>query len=232
MKKFILVMVFVFISALFIAFNYLLWDRESKITEIKNLEYTNASYSSNISAQKREINALEDEVASLSDQINQLKNEKRRLDDEKNGLIANLNEKEEELREKINFINIIKQHMNIDIISQPVVKWVEALNHGNLEEAYELEYAGVPEKDRPVSLDAYIESMKDIIKKIEITGMKIDKLRGAGNGEIYLDVGLDVKLAEGVDGKSARFSEGKNEIYIRIGYSYEKKEFVISAINI
>ena len=35
MKKFILVMVFVFITALFIAFNYLLWDRESKITDIK-----------------------------------------------------------------------------------------------------------------------------------------------------------------------------------------------------
>jgi cell division protein FtsB len=232
MKKFILVMVFAFITALFIAFNYLLWDRESKITDIKNLEYTNASYSANISAQKREINTLEEEVAGLSDQINQLKNEKRQLNEEKNGLIADLNKKEEELRERISFINIIKQHVNIDIISQPVVKWVEALNHGDFEEAYALEYAGVSAKDRPISLDAYIESITGTIKKIEITDIKIDKLRGAGNGEIYLEVRLDVKLDEDAEDKSARFSEGENEIYIKIDYSNEKKEFVISAINI
>ncbi|MGE5613970.1 MAG: hypothetical protein ACM3XR_06140 [Bacillota bacterium] len=230
MKKFILVMVFVCISALFIAFNYLLWDRESKIAEIKNLEYTNASNSASISVQKREINALESEIARLSEQINQLKSEKRQLDDEKNGLIANLNEKEKELSEKISFINIIKNHVNIDIISQPVVKWVEAMNNGNLEEAYELEYANVPANDRPVSLDAYIESMKDTIKRIDITDIKVDKLRGAGNGEIYLDVGMDVKLADGVE--QARFSAGKNEIYVRIDYSGDKKEFVISALII
>lgn len=231
MKKFILVMVFVFITALFIAFNYLLWDRESKITDIKNLEYTNASYNANISAQKREINALEEEVAGLSDQIDQLRNEKRQLNDEKDGLSADLNKKEEELKERISFINIIKQHVSIDIISKPVVKWVEALNSGNFEEAYTLEYAGISAKDSPVSLDVYVEDVKDTIKKIEITDIKIDKLRGAGNGEIYLDVRLNVKLAEGVDAGAARFTEGENEIYIRIDYSSEKKEFVISALN-
>ncbi|MGI6667971.1 MAG: hypothetical protein ACOX4M_00480 [Acetivibrionales bacterium] len=232
MKKFILVMVFVFIGALFIAFNYLLWDRESKIAEIKNLEYTNASNSASISAQKREINALEDEVSGLSEQIDRLKNEKRQLEDEKSELIADLDEKEEELRERINFINAVKQHVNIDVISQPVVKWAEALNHGNFEEAYELEYGSVPAKDRPVSLDAYIESMIDTLKKVSITDIKVDKLRGAGNGEIYLAVKLDVRLAEGVDDKSSRFSGGENEIYIRIDYSGAKKDFVISALNI
>lgn len=52
MKRFFLVMVCAILIAVFIAFNYLLWDRESKLAEIKNLESVNASYSANISVQK------------------------------------------------------------------------------------------------------------------------------------------------------------------------------------
>lgn len=231
MKKFILVMVFVLLAALFIAFNYLLWDRESKVAELKNLEYEQVSYNADINARKREIDVLEEEVSSLQDKYEKLEMENNRLNEEKNQLNADWISSRETLQERVDFINVLKQHTEIKALSEPVLKWAEAVNQGNYEEAYSLEYEGVPVQDRPVSLVAYAEGMKKTIGRIDITEVKLDRLRGSGTGDIYLDVKLDVKLVEELKQQEPRFSQGENEVYIRIDYSYSKKNFIISSIN-
>lgn len=230
MKKFILVMVFVLLTALFIAFNYLLWDRESKITELKNLEHEKASLNASINAQKREINILEQEVSSLRDQLDKKDDETSRLVYEKNELNTDLKKTKETLQGRIDFINVLKQHVDISTFSEPVVKWVEAVNQGNYEEAYDLEYEGVDVQDRPISLVAYADQFKDTINRIDIAEIKLDKLRGFVAGEVYLDVSLNVKLAETPKQKFPRFTQGENEIYIKIDYSQTKKKFIISDI--
>lgn len=231
MKKLILVMVFVLLTALFIAFNYLLWDRESREKELKNLEYANASNNANISAQKREIDSLEEENRNLGDKIERLGNEKDQLLKDKDALASEMDKSGLALRERINFINALKQYAEIKVLSEPLTKWAEALNQGKYEEAYELEYAGILEQDRLVSLDVYSKEMKNTIHKIEIGEVKLDKLRGSDNGDIILEARLNVKLAEGADKKSSRFTEGVNDKYVKIDYSYGKKTFIISAIN-
>ena len=231
MKKFILVMVFVLLTALFIAFNYLLWDRESKVEELKNFEYEQASYNVDINARKREIAALEDEVSRLQDEYKKLEAENSSLTEEKNELNADWIKSRETLQERIDFINVLKQHTDINTLSEPVLKWVEAVNQGNYEEAYDLEYEGVAVQDRPVGLVAYAEGMKNTISMINITDIKLDKLRGSGTGDIYLDVKLDVKLVEELKQQEPRFSQGENEVYIRVNYSYSNKNFIISSIN-
>ena len=231
MKKFILVMVFVLLTALFIAFNYLLWDRESKVEELKNFEYEQASYNVDINARKREIAALEDEVSRLQDEYKKLEAENSSLTEEKNELNADWIKSRETLQERIDFINVLKQHTDINTLSEPVLKWVEAVNQGNYEEAYDLEYEGVAVQDRPVGLVAYAEGMKNTISMINITDIKLDKLRGSGTGDIYLDVKLDVKLVEELKQQDPRFSQGENEVYIRVNYSYSNKNFIISSIN-
>lgn len=231
MKKFILVMVFVLLTALFIAFNYLLWDRESKVTELKNLEYEQASYNADINARKREIDALEDEAGRLQDQYEKLEMENNRLNEEKNELNADWIKSRETLQERIDFINVLKQHADINVLSEPVVKWAGAVNQGNYEEAYGLEYEGVAVQDRSIGLVAYAEEMENTITRIDITEVKLDKLRGLGTGDIYLNVRLDVKLAEETKQQSPRFAQGDNEVYVRIDYSYSKKSFVITSIN-
>lgn len=231
MKKFILVMVFVLLTALFIAFNYLLWDRESKVEELKNFEYEQASYNVDINARKREIAALEDEVSRLQDEYKKLEAENSSLTEEKNELNADWIKSRETLQERIDFINVLKQHTDINTLSEPVLKWVEAVNQGNYEEAYDLEYEGVAVQDRPVGLVAYAEGMKNTISMINITDIKLDKLRGSGTGDIYLDVKLDVKLVEELKQQDPRFSHGENEVYVRVDYSYSNKKFIILSIN-
>ena len=230
MKKFILVMVFVLLIALFIAFNYLLWDRESKEAEIKNLQSVSVSNDASISAQRREIATLVDEVSGLKDRIEQLERDKEQLQKDKEGAAAEIDRTEASLRERIDFINILKEHSNIETLSQPIVLWAEALSQGNFEDAYDLEYAAVPEKDRAVRLSTYIEQMTSAVSKVEITEVKLDKLRGAGNGEIYLFVKYNVKLVENAVTSDLKFSDGENEMYVKIDYSKEKKAFIISSM--
>ncbi len=232
MKKFILVMVFALLIALFIAFNYLIWDRESKLAEIKNLETVNASYDSSISVHKREINTLEEEVGGLRDQIEKLQQEKAQLQKEREQAASDRNHTEELLRDRIDFINILKEQADIQFFAKPVTMWAEAVNNGSFEEAYSIEYEGLQAKDRTVSLSAYIEQMKASVTKIEIVDIKVDKLRGSGNGDIYLDIRFNVKLVENADVLNSRFTDGENEMYVKVDYSKAKKAFIISSMNI
>jgi FtsZ-binding cell division protein ZapB len=232
MKKFILVMVFALLIALFIAFNYLIWDRESNLAEIKNLQTINASYDASISVQKREINSLEEEVSSLRERIRQLEQENEQLLKDKDLAVDAWNQAEASLRGKIDFINVIKEYTDIQFLANPVILWAEAINSGNFQEAYQIEYESLPAGERTVSLAAYTERMKVSVTQIEITDIRIDKLRGSGNGDIYLNIRFNVKLPEDVDIKNARFAEGENEMYVKVDYSKDKKAFIISSMNI
>ncbi len=230
MKKFILVMVFVLLLALFIAFNYLLWDRESKAAEIKNLVSVNTSNDASISEQKREIVALEEEVSGLKDKIEQLEEEKDQLRKDRDAVSAENQQTNAALRERIDFINILKEHSDIEALSKPVYLWAEALTQSNFEDAYNMEYATVPEKDRTVKLSTYIDQMTSTVSRVEITEVKLDKLRGAGNGEIYLFVKFNAKFVENAGSNSLQFSDGDNEMYVKIDYSKEKKAFIIASL--
>lgn len=227
MKKLVLVMVFVLLTAVFIAFNYLLWDRESREKELKDLEYQNTNDKADLTAKSREIESLGKEITSLGDKITQLETDKDQLEKDKNSLADQKSSTDAALRDKIKFFNIIKQYADINELSEPLTLWVDALNQGKYEDAYELEYAAVQPGDRTISLDAYTQEMQKNVKKIEITEVKIDKLRGSSEGEIYLDVRLTVKLAEGADKNNLRFSEGLNEKFIKIDYSVVKNAFEI-----
>jgi hypothetical protein len=231
MKKLVLVMVFVVLAAVFIAFNYLLLDRESRENELKDLQNLNANDKADINAKAREIDSLGKEINSLGDKITQLENENDQLVLDKNGIVQQKNSSDAALRDKIIFFNNVKQYADIKVLSEPLTLWVDALNQGKYEEAYELEYATVPTGDRSVSLSAYSDEMQKNVKKIEINEVKIDKLRGSGEGEIFLAVRLTVKLAENANKNNLRFSEGLNEKFIKIDYSTENNTFVISSIN-
>jgi predicted RNase H-like nuclease (RuvC/YqgF family) len=229
MKKLTLVMVFVLLTALLIGFNYLLLDRESKEQTIKNLEYVSASNNSSISAQKREISALEDENSALQNELNKIKQENERLTKAIDAANLEKDDTHEKLQDKIDYINNIKQFLDLEAFSKPFVDYVDALNQGDYSKAYELEFAGVPIKDRTISSNEYTQEMKNAAPKIDIVEVKLDTQRGSGTGEIYLATKFAVKLSEQADKTFSRFSDGENVVYVNIGYS--NGELIIQSIN-
>lgn len=86
MKKFILVMISALLMVVFIAFNYLLWDRENKEKNIETLENSNASNNASINALGREISMLEEKNKSLETQAGELEEQNKALADSKNQL--------------------------------------------------------------------------------------------------------------------------------------------------
>ena len=90
----------------------------------------------------------------------------------------------------------------------------------------------MPLKERAVSLSAYVEQMKSTVEKIEITEIKVDKLRGYGNGEIFLNVSFNVVLAENADPEASRFGDGENQMYVKVDYSKSKRAFIISSMTV
>ncbi len=231
MKKLTLVMVFVLLTALLIGFNYLLLDRESKEQAIKNLENVSASNSSNISAQKREISSLEEENRTLLNELDQIKKENERLNKAVDSANAEKDGVREELINRTDFVNNIKQFLNTEAISKPFADYVAALNQEDYAKAYELEFAGVLIKNRTTNIDEYTQAMKNAAPKIEVLEVKLDNQRGLENGEIYLAARLAIKLSEKSDNSFSWFNEGENLVYVKIGYSDIRDELIIQNMS-
>ena len=229
MKKLVLVMVFVLLMALFIAFNYLLWDRESKINELKSLEYTNASNSANINAQNRDIKSLENDNNLLLADISKLEKEKEQLSQRNLQLESEKTANAQKAGHKIDIINILKQNTDIKLFEAPIKKWVDAVETGNYKEAYRLEYEKAGLQTKQTSLEEYTGILKNNVKSIKIKDMAIDAEEGKAEGGISLKVTLEVKAGENTD--SSRFTEGPNEMSFILDYDASLNEFYIVEIT-
>jgi len=76
MKKFVIVVVFIFLIAILISFNYLLWDRERQLANYQDL--SNAKNLS-IDTLGEKINNLDKQNKELSQRIIDLENENQNL---------------------------------------------------------------------------------------------------------------------------------------------------------
>jgi hypothetical protein len=231
MKKLVLAMVFVLLMALFIAFNYLLWERQSREAELKTLEYNNASNNASINAQSREIKSLEDENSKLKSTISDMENEQKNILQSKNLITAEKEQLNLTMANKIEVINALKQNTDIKFFEVPVKKWADAVNAGKYNEAYELEQAGLSTQNKPVSILDYTHYLSDTVKNITIKSVKLVPEEGNVNGEIYLAVSLEVKLVENSDSSISRFVNGLNEMYFILDYNVTNKEFIIKEIT-
>lgn len=231
MKKLVLVMVFVLMIALFIAFNYLLWDRESKTDDIKRLENTNSSFSSNINAQNRDIKRLENDNNQILNDIIKLEKEKEQTSQKNQQLESEKTANAQITEHKIDLINILKQNVDIKLFEAPIKIWVDAVDAGDYKEAYQLEFKRVELQTKQVSLEDYSNNLRNNVKSIRISEISLDPDAGKAEGEIWLAVTLEVKVKENAEQDSARFAAGPNKMNFILDYDVSLNEFFISEIK-
>lgn len=230
MKKLALVMVFVLLMALFIAFNYLLWDRENSEKAMTYLQNLNASNNADISAQNREIKSLGEENTALQATIDQLEEDQKLLQENVASITSDRDQANLELNEKISVLNALKQLVDIKPLQAPVKEWTDALNEGKYDKAYQLEYGSMDAQKRPLALDAYSENQKNNIKHIGLKSAELDPERGNDTGDIYLKAILEVTLTDNADKSLARFEDGQNTRYFKLVYDTKAKAFEIAGI--
>ncbi|NJD03413.1 MAG: hypothetical protein FIA99_12660 [Ruminiclostridium sp.] len=231
MKKLVLIMVFVLLMALFIAFNYLLWDRESKINENRNLGNTIAANSANMDAQSRDIKRLENDINQYLSDISKLEKEGERLSQKNQQLENDKTLEAQKTRHRIDIINILKQNADINLFEAPIKKWVDAVDAGDYGEAYRLEFDNAPLQNDRVKLEDYTSALKNNVKSIKIKEVILDKDTGKADGEIFLTATLDVRLTEKPEKDFSRFIEGLNEIKFKLDYNAILNEFFILEIT-
>ena len=233
MKKFVLVMISALLMVVFIAFNYLLWDRENKEKNIETLENSNASNNASINALGREISMLEEKNKSLESQAGELEERNKALTDSKDQLARDNVENTRLIEQQAAVIDNLKRNVDIKLLEAPVKKWMEDLDTAKYDEAYKLQRS---EFNAEAGFTGYLD-FEAILKK-EIKNIKyksaelvVDGLPEVKKNSVVLKVSFDVKLAEDRGKPRLGFAEGHNERVFTLDYDAIEKDWYLSAMS-
>lgn len=227
MKKLALVLVSVIIMTVFIAFNFLIWDREN---QIRNFENLNDAKSSSIDALGSEISNLKNFNNELRSRVAELEGEKEAILKESTELENNKKVIENELSHKKDLITRLQKQADLRPLEETVRKWVDALDRGSTEAAYSLQYEHDLYAGQKITLDEFKNTYSSSIKDIRIKSIKLynEELPDEKRGNIIYKVTLEVKKT--ADSPSGIFEEGINERYFVIGFDKQKNQWVITDI--
>jgi len=233
MKKLTLVMVSALIIIVFIAFNYLLWDSENKEKDIENLRYLNISNNSRINAYEREIKNLEDEIKQLKSSLEMADETNKNLLDEMQRLEVETEEYGRLLEEKIELINILKQQVDLQLLETPVREWIESLNKGDYETAYELLSRQIANQYRRLSFSEFKSNYENSIKEMKLESIKLltDNVSDDIKGSIVFDIVINVIITDDAGEIPDGFKEGQNRRFVTIDYDRENEKWVIAGIS-
>jgi len=209
----------------FIGFNYLLWDRENKQANIRDLQDTNEVKSDTIEILYRQISNLDKANDALENTIKEL-NEK--IESYEN-MLKEQQEKNRELSEEIlkkeRDIAILKQQVDKDVLINVIMQWVNALGSGDLETAYKLTYGNTGS----ISFEDYYRKYRGAIISIDIHSLQELVEENAGPRKEYLyNIVLDIQLSENV--KEFDFENGLNSRVLVLDYNEETDGWIIKDI--
>ncbi|NTV90961.1 MAG: hypothetical protein HGA22_11490 [Clostridiales bacterium] len=231
MKKLVLFMVFILLMTFFIAFNYLLWDRDSKIKELTNLESLNAGKAISLDAQNREIDKLEADKTALQDRLDSLEKDKEQLTSELDQLTAEKGAVNRKLQNKIDLVNIMKNTANLDEFAKPLIDWADYINAGEYEAAYNLQFSSTLFNEETISSQEYAEGFKTTIKSLKYKSYEVDKEKGIEDGSVYLKVSLEAELLPDININNSKYKQGINVITARVDYNSDMKSYYIGEIS-
>ena len=233
MKKFVLVVFCAFILLIFIAFNYLLWDKGNRDRDIENLKYINVSSNTRISEYEREIKNLEDEITQLKANLGDVNNANKRLEDSKIQLEKDKAKYNEAIVQKNEVINILKQSADIKSLEVPISQWAESIDKSEYTAAYELQSEQMNSQYGNLSLTDFVNKYKGVIKSINVKSIKlcIDKVPYDKKCDIIFSVSLEVNLVEGMIDSENEFKDGLNNRYFFMNFDTKNSIWVISSIS-
>lgn len=245
MKKFGVVISFFIIIIIFVGLNYLLWERESREKDIKNLQDSSTSSILTINALNRQIENLENTLTARNDSLEKTNKENDDLRKDIEGL----------KQENIRFHNIIKNKTivlnnlynnlgQLDYIDGVINKWAEYISKQEYTKAYEL---WSEEEESTETLDEFTNKYKNIVNSIKVNSVEISRIdisKKADDelvnkkvideyekGDLFLSVELDVNLAEWAAKYDTIFDHGINKSIFILKYSEKSGKWHITDIR-
>ena len=230
MKKLVLVLVCTVIMTVFIAFNYLLLDREKTTKSIETLTFSNQSKSSSIEDLDLEIKNSKEKISELNKTITTMEDKYSQLARTNSDLMLNLNENDKIINDKNELSDKIKTQIDTKPFETIINQWCDGLSEGQYETAYNLYKKADSGKD--ISLEEFSTDLKESIKSIKVKeiALKNDIVEGTADGNIVFKVSLDIKLLKAPSSYS--YFEGLNERYFTFVYEKISDLWLISAISV
>jgi len=231
MKKFVLVITCILILTIFVAFNYLLWDRENKIESFQNL--TN-SKNLNIDTLSEKLKNLEDANNQLSKRISELEEANKSLSKDLSEKTAQLQEvrskAENDIAYKNDILYKLKQQADMRVFEALVKKWADSIDKGQYEDAYNMQAKDNLGKIGIANLTDFVNSYKNSVKSLKIKSVKMntDSFPYERMGEVILNVTLEIKKVDYTTNRY--FDEGLNERFFILTLNDKKDDWLIQDI--
>ena len=228
MKRFIIIIVFLFLIALLISFNYLLWDREKQLEnfqdlrEAKNFTIDTLGEKNNTLDKKNK--ELTEKVESLNSVVSDLREEFNRVSLENTDIKAQIS----------NYADLIiqfKKNMNTAPINELVKNWFETINTKNYKVASALVCKNSQDEviKNPANFSkTYQEEIKSIhLKSLQIfTGLTDQEHLG----NLQFRVIAEVEKPEPLQAQKL-YKSGDNEKYITVEFNTQSKEWLILEVS-
>ncbi len=129
MKRFVMIVTSFLILIVFIALNYLLWDRESLVTEGKSNQASIETLTRMNMALNQEKSRLEQQAADLQKQI-------EGLEEKIKGLQTDVFSQKQITENRTSFIMNMKSHINTEPVRAMTLNWIKGIQGKKYPEAY------------------------------------------------------------------------------------------------
>lgn len=234
MKKFIIVIVFVFLIAILISFNYLLWDREKQMASFQNISDSNNLTIETLSEKMNNLDKLNKE---LSKKIDTLTNDNASIREYSSMINTENIDLKKEIVSKDELILILKKTIDVAPMDAVIKKWTEDVNSKNYEGAHAL--ISKNSKDETINDDkkfkeVYQSELKAI--KLKTSELFIGLLDDEHLGKIQFKVVFEVVKPDITNDNKDKipqkhFKSGDNEKYITVELNSYTNEWLILEIK-
>lgn len=227
MKRFVMIVTSLLIIFVFIALNYLLWDRENLVTQSE-------SNQASIEALTRMNMTLNQEKNSLEQQISELKQQKKGLEEKIKGLESEIAAQKGITDEKVKFIQNMKEHIDTRPLEAMTLQWVSAIIDGKYSEAYLKGGTNCSFWGNSWSLRIFTDYFEQNVEQIQFVQNKESKPNiniipiKTPDWEMSVYIRVHVTLKDGAD--QTYLKPGENVLHMACTYAQQLDQWVINSI--
>lgn len=227
MKRFVVIVTSMLIIFVFIALNYLLWDRESLVTQ-------GESNQASIETLTRMNMALNQEKSKLEQQAADQKKQMEGLEEKIEGLEAGIFEQKRMTDEKIDFILRMKEQINKGPVETMTLGWVENIIEKKYSEAYLKGGASCSFWGNYWTLGIFTDYFDQNVEKIELVQseesrpvVKVVPIK-TPDWETSVYIRVQVSLREGAE--ETCLKQGENVLHMTATYIERLNQWMITSV--
>lgn len=227
MKKFVIIVVFVFLISILISFNYLLWDREK---QMENFEDMSTSKNLSIEALGEKINSLDKNNKALKDQVDSLTISNAELKDKYALMLQERDDLKKKLLDQEKLVVQFKNAMDTKPVEDIIQKWIQAINKKNFSTASS--YISAFSTDNNLNnLNNLKNVYQDSVKNITLKELKIyadnDDSEHVSKVQFLVTLKVDVPSTS----KQDYYKDGLNKKYFTMDFDNNQNKWFISEIQ-